>query len=115
MRMAQATFVVSAALLLSVASASGLSQTLEERGQEVYKEQRCALCHSIGGEGNDKGPLDGVGSRLSAEAITRWMVAPKEMTAETGSTRKPVMRAYPSLSAEDLEAVVAYMLSLKDH
>jgi mono/diheme cytochrome c family protein len=101
-------------LVVSASTARGLGQTLEERGQEVYAEQRCSLCHSIGDDGNAKGPLDGVGARLSVEVLERWMVAPKEMTVETGSTRKPAMRAYPSLSAEDREAVVAYMLSLKD-
>ena len=33
------------------------------------------------------GPLDGVGARLEAEDIERWLVAPKEMTEQTGATR----------------------------
>ncbi len=100
------------ALLLAGAS-SGWTQDTEARGQVVYSEQRCALCHSVGGEGNTKGPLDGVGSRLSPEDIRAWMVDPKTMTATTGADRKPPMRAYPSLPPEDLDAVVSYMLSLK--
>ncbi len=109
-----AIVIMAAVLSLSAGSAAGQIQTPAERGLAVYAEGRCALCHSIGGDGNAKGPLDGVGARLSAEDVERWLVAPKEMTEQTGATRRPVMRAYPSLSAEDREAIVAYMLSLRD-
>jgi mono/diheme cytochrome c family protein len=116
MKLAWAVLVVGAGLVLLAGDTAGQTQTeaLEARGQAAYAEQRCALCHSVGGEGNAKGPLDGVGSRVTAEDLERWLVAPKEMTAESGATRKPPMRAYPSLSPEDREAMVAYMLSLKE-
>lgn len=104
---------ITAAALLLVGASSGWAQTAEARGEVVYAEQRCALCHSVGEEGNTKGPLDGVGSRLSPEDIRAWIVDPKGMTVTTGADRKPPMRAYPSLPPEDLDAVVAYMLSLK--
>ena len=52
-------------------------------------------------------PLDGVGSKLSAADIKKWIVSPKEMKADTK------MKAYPSLTAEDLDAMVAYLASLK--
>jgi hypothetical protein len=35
------------------------------------------------------------------------------MTEKTKAERKPPMRAYPNLPAEDVDALVAYMLSLK--
>jgi mono/diheme cytochrome c family protein len=84
-----------------------------ERGMKVYADQKCGVCHSIGGKGNTKGPLDDLGSRLTAEEIRLWMVNPAEMTKKTKAERKPPMRAYPNLPKEDLEAVVAYMVSLK--
>lgn len=99
---------------LSVGVTVGQAQTLVERCWAVFAEQRCSLCHSIEGEGNAKGPLDGVGSRVSAEDVERGLVVPKEMTEQTGATRRPVMCAFPSLTVEDREAVVAYMLSLTD-
>jgi mono/diheme cytochrome c family protein len=82
------------------------------KGMKVYEQQKCALCHSIEGKGNKKGPLDGVGSKLSAEEIRQWMVNPKEMTEKTKSERKPPMKAY-NLPKEELDAIVAYMQSLK--
>jgi mono/diheme cytochrome c family protein len=88
-------------------------KALVERGMKVYAEQKCSVCHSIAGKGNAKGPLDEVGSRLSADDIREWMVRPAEMTKKTKAERKPPMRAYPNLPKEDLDAIVAYMLSLK--
>jgi mono/diheme cytochrome c family protein len=82
------------------------------KGMKVYEQQKCALCHSIEGKGNKKGPLDGVGSKLSAEEIRQWMVNPKEMSEKTKSERKPPMKAY-NLPKEELDAIVAYMQSLK--
>ena len=84
-----------------------------DRGAAVYAAQKCSMCHSLEGKGQAKGPLDGVGSKLSADEIRQWIVNPAEMTAKTNATRKPPMRAYPNLPKEDLDALVAYMLAQK--
>jgi mono/diheme cytochrome c family protein len=84
-----------------------------EHGMKVYADQKCSVCHAIAGKGNAKGPLDDVGSRLTADQIREWMVNPAEMTKKTKAERKPFMRAYPNLPKADLDALVAYMLSLK--
>jgi mono/diheme cytochrome c family protein len=81
------------------------------KGKAVYDAQKCSLCHSVAGKGNAKGALDKVGATLSADDIRKWIVSPKEMKSPTN--RKPDMRAYPSLPAADLDALVAYMRSLK--
>ena len=81
-------------------------------GQTVYAAQKCSICHSIDGKGQVKGPLDGVGSKLSADEIRAWITTPAEMTKKTKAERKPPMRAYPNLPKEDLDALVAYMASL---
>lgn len=88
-------------------------KTVIEKGMKVYEQNKCSLCHSIAGKGNAKGMLDGVGSRLSADEIRMWMTDPKGMAAKTKATRKPMMPDYNKLAKEDLDAVVAYMLSLK--
>jgi mono/diheme cytochrome c family protein len=81
-------------------------------GEKVYAAQKCAICHSIGKTGNKKGPLDGVASRLSADELREWVVDAKAMTAKTKAPRKPLMKSY-ALPKEDLDALVAYMLTLK--
>ena len=109
------TCVVAAALALAVFAAPAAAQDAKaiEKGLQVYAAQKCSICHSIDGKGNAKGPLDGVGTKLTADEIRQWVVNPAEMTKKTKAERKPPMRAYPNLAKEDLDAVVAYMASLK--
>ncbi len=107
--------ILAAAALMAAVSFPAAAQDAAkiERGKQVYVEQKCKLCHSVGGEGNAKGPLDDVGSKFKAEEIKEWIVNPQAMTEKHKATRKPAMKAYPSLPAADLEALVAYMGSLK--
>src|SRR5512132_1689442 len=93
-----------------VATASAQDQLA--KGEAVYTAQKCSMCHSIGDKGNKKGPLDGVASKLKAEEIREWIVDAKGMTAKTKAARKPVMKAY-TLAKEDVDALVAYMMTLK--
>jgi mono/diheme cytochrome c family protein len=97
-------FIASTALAQSAAQI--------EKGKEVYAAQKCQVCHSIGGVGNKRGALDEVGTKLSADEIRQWIVSAPEMTAKTKAARKPVMKAY-TLPKEELDALVAYLHSLK--
>jgi mono/diheme cytochrome c family protein len=100
-------------MFIAVHDAFAQDKAQIDRGIKVYADQKCAVCHSIGGKGNEKGRLDVVGTKLNADEIRAWIITPAEMTAKTKSERKPLMRAYPNLPKEDLDALVAYMLSLK--
>lgn len=82
------------------------------KGAQVYADQKCAMCHSVGDKGNKKGPLDGVASKYTADELRAWIVDAKGMTAKTNAPRKPFMNNY-TLPKEDLDALVAYMASLK--
>jgi mono/diheme cytochrome c family protein len=106
---------IAAAAFLAAAAVPGRAQDAKkvERGKQVYVEQKCKLCHQIAGEGNAKGPLDGVGGKLKREEIKEWVVNPQAMAEKHKATRKPAMKAYAGLSAEDLDALVSYMESLK--
>ena len=101
------------ATVLSLAgAASAVAQDPAARGAQVYTAQKCSVCHSIAGKGNTKGSLDAVGSKLSAADIRAWIIDATGMTAKTNATRKPVMKNY-SLPKDDLDALVAYLSSLK--
>ncbi len=64
--------------------------------------------------GGKTSPLDGVGAKLSADEISTGSSSPIEATAKAKSTKKPPMPAnYSKLPAADLDALVAYMVSLK--
>jgi mono/diheme cytochrome c family protein len=85
-----------------------------KRGQEVYTAQKCQVCHSIAGKGNKQNPLDGIGAKLSAEDIKQWITHPSEAAAKAKSTKKPPMpNKYEKLPPADVDALVAYMQSLK--
>lgn len=101
-----------AAVAFCAFAAPALAQDAKvEKGLKVYEAQKCSMCHSIAGKGNAKNPLDGVGSKLSAADIKTWIVDPKK--AAEKSKGKAGMKAYPNLPADDLDALVTYLLSLK--
>ena len=99
-----------------VVLAGALSASAQDvkKGEQVYAAQKCSTCHAIAGKGKKTNPLDGVGAKLSADEIKQWIVDPKGMTAKAKSTKKPPMPAkYDKLPAADIDALVAYMASLK--
>jgi cytochrome c5 len=100
-----------AVIVLAIPTRTAWAQA--DKGMKVYEAQKCSICHSIGDKGNKKGPLDGVGSKLTADEIRQWIVEPAAMTAKAKATRKPPMKAYANLPKDELDALVAYMVSLK--
>ena len=83
-------------------------------GEKVYAAQKCSICHGIAGKGSKTNPLDGVGAKLSADDIKQWITHPVDAAAKAKSTKKPPMpNKYGSLPAADIDALVAYMQSLK--
>ena len=98
-------------LLLTVAGPAAFAQDAKA-GEKVFADQKCSLCHSVGGKGNTKGALDEVGGKLSADDIRAWITDAKAMTAKTGASRKPEMKAY-TLPKADVDALVAYLSTLK--
>jgi mono/diheme cytochrome c family protein len=109
-------FVAVATAVVAFGFASGAyaeDGKLIAKGEQVYAAQKCSMCHSVGDKGNKKGPLDGVGTKLTAAEIREWMLNPAEMHKKTGKDRKPNMKPYDKVPKEDLDALVAYMQSLK--
>lgn len=106
--------VVLGVLAVPVVAWAGQQPTAEQiaAGTKVYAAQKCMICHSIEGRGNKKGPLDGVGAKLTAAQIREWIVDPLEAAKKAQSTAKPVMKAY-KLAPADLDALVAYVKSLE--
>ena len=85
-----------------------------DAGKRIYEREKCAACHQIANRGNSRFPLDGVGSRLSATDLRRWMTHTAEM--EQALPRLPAIRMSSRkyrLRDEDLDALVAYLLTLK--
>ena len=106
-------FVVGTMLVLTNAALGYAQDAKIEHGQKVFADNRCVVCHSVAAKGNQKGPLDAVGTKLTAEEIRQWLVNPAEMTAKTKAARKPPMPPYAKLAKEDLDALIAYLMTLK--
>ena len=97
---------------LTAAAAQDAAQV--KKGQEVYAAQKCQMCHAIAGKGGKANPLDGVAAKLSAADLKQWITNPTEMSAKAKSTKKPPMpNKYGTLPAADIDALVAYMQTLK--
>jgi len=104
---------IACVLVLSLGvAATARAQSAKEKGEAVFADQKCTLCHSVAGKGNLKGSLDDVGSRLSQADIRAWITDAKGMIANTKPTRKPDMKAF-TLPKEDVDALVAYLSTLK--
>jgi len=90
------------------------ADALVTAGRKVYDQQKCATCHQIAKRGNSRFPLDGVGSKLTPEQLRRWMTDTAEM--EAALPRLPAIRMSEMkfrLNARELDALVAYLASLK--
>ena len=110
-RILTTTLALAAALTLARPVAG---QDAVKKGQDVYTAQKCQMCHAIAGKGNKSNPLDGIGGKLSADDIKQWITHPTDAAAKAKSTKKPPMPAkYGSLPPADIDALVAYLQSLK--
>ena len=106
--------VVAVALGVVMAPSAAAAGQDAKRGQEVYAAQKCQGCHNIAGKGYKENALDGVGKKLSADDIKAWITTPKAMATKTGAKGKPPMPdRYAKLPAADIDALVAYMQTLK--
>ncbi|WP_100373333.1 cytochrome c oxidase subunit II [Bacillus sp. FJAT-45037] len=92
------------------------TETLANQGREVFEEQSCIGCHAVGGMGSDLGPtLTNFGEReviagyleYNAENLEAWIRDPESI--KQGNN----MPAFPEMSDEDMEALIAYLDSLK--
>ena len=96
-----------------VPCAARSQDALVQKGQQLYAAQKCAMCHSVAGKGNPKGPLDHAGTKWTAGDLREWIVNWKAMAAKHQVTRKPPMLDYSKLSKGDVDALVAYLQTLK--
>jgi mono/diheme cytochrome c family protein len=106
------SIVMTVMVCLGLAATAAAQDAKVTKGQQLFADQKCILCHSIAGKGNAKGSLDGVGSKLSADEIRNWISDAKGMIAKTKPPRKPEMKAY-ALPKDDVDALVAYLTTLK--
>lgn len=80
---------------------------LRTRGEQVYADKKCAMCHSIKGKGGKSGgDLTDVGAKRDVAWLKQFTKNPKSVMP---NAKMPSFRG----SEEELDAVAAYMASLK--
>jgi mono/diheme cytochrome c family protein len=113
---------VAAVALVAFAGSSVAAQTPDakkvEAGKAAFVAQKCGTCHTITGVSTGKlaSVLDGVGKKLSDGDVRKWLTNPVELEAKL--PKKPAMPMSTWLKTHkqtdpDVEALVAYMMSLK--
>ena len=108
-------FALAVTAVFAVAFGAALSaEEKVARGRQLFDEQKCKICHNLGGVGNPKGvALDEVGTKHTPDVLKKWLTNPKEMAQKAGSTRKPPMKSFATLPPPDIDALVAYLSTLK--
>jgi len=83
------------------------------QGERIYHREGCNACHKVFGNGYAYGPsLDGVGSRRTEDWLQRYLNEPWPGVSKR--RYRTEMPAYDMLPAEDFEALIVYLLALKE-
>ncbi|MEP7325800.1 MAG: c-type cytochrome, partial [Gemmatimonadota bacterium] len=85
--------------------------SMERAGRALYRSQKCNDCHTIAGEGGDKGPeLTSIGLHHSAAWLHSYVEMPSRFRGDT--TEMPAFGP-PTLSHEEIEELAQYLSSLR--
>lgn len=77
------------------------------KGAEIFKAQKCTICHKIGGLGGTLGPeLTLVGGRRDKAWFKKYLVNPKITDPKN---KMPAV----AVKGPDLDHLIAYLVSLK--
>ena len=84
-----------------------------EAGRQVYRQQTCARCHSIAGEGNPRNPLDNVGARRSAEELQNYTVGADAVKEKLPEYLLKLKQGYGLIPIDELDVLIIYLQSLR--
>ncbi len=84
-----------------------------QAGREAYDRHGCSGCHAIGGQGNPRNSLDGVGGRLKPDEIRDWTVAAPAVRAKLSAGVVRIKQGYAELPEAELQALITYLGSLR--
>lgn len=101
------TWVLSAVVLVAVAAVPLAASGDKVKGEKIYKDAKCSICHKVGTVGGKMGPeLTKVGATRNAAWLAKYLPDPK---AENPKNKMPAAKA----KGADLDDLIAYLLSLK--
>jgi mono/diheme cytochrome c family protein len=89
------------------------SAALLERGRQLFDDQGCVRCHAVAGHGSPRSPLDGVGARMDADETRHWIIGDEAVSEDLAPRVLAAKQPYQSLPKDDLDALVAWLQSLR--
>jgi mono/diheme cytochrome c family protein len=110
------SFIVQLLIAGTYASYAQNPHDMDTMGKDLFIENRCVRCHTIG-RGRFVGPdLEGVGDRYTREELTKWIENPQAVYQATG--KMPVNEGYPPMPPMDIhpmaaQAIADYLLTVK--
>src|SRR5262245_25892590 len=107
-RHAVRTAVAGALLLLAAAPALAADpKTPAQQGQQVFKDQGCYGCHTVGKTGTPIAPdLSTIGAKRDRAYLTRWL---RDPLSQRPTAHMPKLQ----LSEAEVTALAAYLSSLR--
>ncbi len=75
-------------------------------GRAAFDRNGCAGCHSIGGHGNPRSPLDGVGGKLDRDSIRDWIIASDRVRERLSPGAVRIKQSYAALPDHELRDLV---------
>lgn len=100
-------WAVSAVAVVSLAVVPVGAAGDKVKGEKVYKDAKCSVCHKIGTVGGKMGPeITKVGATRDAAWLAKYLVNPK---GENPKNKMPPVKA----KGADLDDLIAYLISLK--
>ena len=98
--------VIAAVVLVAGAMAPVAAQGDKVKGEKVYADLKCSMCHTLG-TGKKMGPdLAKVGATRDKAWLAKYLPNPK---GENPKNKMPAAKA----KGADLDNLIAYLLSLK--
>lgn len=99
--------VVAGAVLMAGLSMPVAAQGDKAKGEKIYADLKCSMCHTIGAGKKKMGPdLTKVGTTRDKAWLAKYLPNPK---AENPKNKMPPAKA----KGADLDHLIAYLLSLK--
>jgi len=99
--------VVAGAVLAVCAMAPVAAQGDKAKGEKIYADLKCSMCHTLGTGKKKMGPdLAKVGLTRDKVWLAKYLPNPK---AENAKNKMPAAKA----KGADLDNLIAYLLSLK--
>lgn len=83
-----------------------------DQGKTIFDAQKCATCHSIGGSGNPRHPLDGIGTKLTYDQFIEWTTGTGSAASHLPQSIRQRKARYAALKPEERNLLWKYVSSI---